>query len=643
MTEVNREYQPLVDYLTGIMHKLQKQSQDLKDLDISLCLSDAKENTDNAYCYLDYNTISIGLKYLKKVAQYGEDAAASVIAHELSHLIYQKKYNLYGASKETEIFCDNYGVILRHRAGYNTSVNMRMKELEADMNVSDHPQDAIRRLIMRRTASALDTANKPITPFKCTIPEGVKLTETIDNIKKNKEKNKSKHVVEQLTDTQIKNNNKTAANNINKMLMTNLLMAPSLTEMHKSYLRRLDLNDCAAENVLQLYEKVSRSPAMKDDYGIMMQFRNQMINQALVNADELENRKLMTGWNEKILERIKIEPHHTPEHLRDALRKFLDIRFRFSDKEKRTQLYEMYAKSFVQQYGTDDGSSAYGEKLEKDLSYIKGKIHNADVIPFAKTLKKQLELKDRNIPILQNFVKQNSFDLMSIRAETLITECLLIPEQALQTVKYLTGISNKAFQFEGIYDKKSGAVEPSYITANSLRDIRDDMADIAPSKRAAVFSLLMENIPAENSMRKLEMFVDKKTTEDEVYKSVLQTYFNTYPANQQPYVVASLVSFKDIGKPFGYEDYFKELLLHSGIEGRRVYDTLYQTKFSTAIETIYSNSTAIKDENSIVFANLQAAGQLLRQEKSPELKRIGEKIVNTTRRQPYMHTGIERV
>lgn len=90
MTNLNPEYQNLLNYLTDIMHKLQNQSDILRNKDIAFYLSNDKEHANNAFSDFSSNVIIFGLQYLKNWAWKGEDAVAQTIAHELSHLIFVK-------------------------------------------------------------------------------------------------------------------------------------------------------------------------------------------------------------------------------------------------------------------------------------------------------------------------------------------------------------------------------------------------------------------------------------------------------------------------------------------------------------------------------------------------------------------------
>ena len=63
--EINKEYQPLIAYLTEIMQKLQNQSDVLRGKDIKICLRDDKEYTDNACVTATAGVIGFGKNICK--------------------------------------------------------------------------------------------------------------------------------------------------------------------------------------------------------------------------------------------------------------------------------------------------------------------------------------------------------------------------------------------------------------------------------------------------------------------------------------------------------------------------------------------------------------------------------------------------
>ena len=98
--EVNKEYAPLMEYLTEIMHNLQNQSDVLRGKDVQICLSDTEEYTDNNEISTDIGIIRMGKTYLQKLAAQGEDFVAHSIAHELSHMVFDHKYNIDNLSNK---------------------------------------------------------------------------------------------------------------------------------------------------------------------------------------------------------------------------------------------------------------------------------------------------------------------------------------------------------------------------------------------------------------------------------------------------------------------------------------------------------------------------------------------------------------
>ena len=137
----------------------------------------------------------------------------------------------------------------------------------------------------------------------------------------------------------------------------------------------------------------------------------------------------------------------------------------------------------------------------------------------------------------------------------------------------------------------------------------------------------MENISPQNCTEKLELFVDKKDENHDFYKSVMETYLKTYSNNQQPYVVSTLISRKDITRPYSYEDYFKTMLLNSGIAGRRIHDSLYGTDFSKNVQDVHRNYVPLFSDDNIEFANLAKLGKALQSSTNPQSKNLGQQII----------------
>ena len=643
METINQAYQPLLSYLTEIMHRLQKQSSVLKPMNIRLVLSDMSDRTDNAYCFREEKVILMGLRYLKKRAKYGEDMVAATIAHELSHIVYRNKYQFYGLSKEEEVFADMYSIILRHRAGYNTNINPWKKRIKYKINEDSHPQGKIRRLIMKRLSSSLETRNVKITPFRVSFPKSEFIT-NLDEYPQGVSDMRPETSQKILTDIQIRRDVKNAekARELNEQRLKNILALKSLNETHRNFIKSLNCKLLSCAQFFELYEKVMKSDDLKDDMFLMLKFRDAL---AYINFRE-DGNLFPDLWQALDRQTMKITKmaleSMTEDWTLDYLKSFMDARFRFHDKKNRQKIYKFFAQSFAAQYGKDTGTAEYGALLAKELKTLNGRMCAADVYAFTKTLYQELNIQDRNIPVLQGFMEQNRFEMMSVRLETLITECLINSKQAQMTLEYLTGIHQKSFRFKGVYKKKSGIKEYSYITAPILKEIRNDLENIHPSKRADLFGLLMENIGTRGNLKKLDLFVDKRDEQDDVYKKLMQMYVKTYAPDQRHDVVATLVSLKERNKPFGYEDYFKALLMHSGINGRRVHDALYQTKSAECVSDMFHASSPLYKENNIIFANLRELGEQIKNKKDEALCKIGTQIELATRKKQVLRAVKER-
>ena len=633
MEPINKEYEPLLSYLTEIMHRLKNQSSVLRPMDIRLVLSDMPDRTDNAYCFREEKIILMGLQYLKMQAQYGEDMVAATIAHELSHIVYRNKYQFYGLSKEEEVFADMYGIILRHRAGYNTRINPWRKRIKYKINENVHPQGKIRRLIMNRLSSSLETRNVKITPFRVNFPESEFIT-NLDEYPQNV--NDMGHDTSQkiYTDIQIRRDTEYTEKErkLTEKRLKSILGLKSLNIKHRNFIKSLNCQTLSGAQFFELYEKVMKSDDLKDDMFLMLKFRDAL---AYINFREDGDLfpDLWQALDNQAIHMTKIAlKSMTEDWILDYLKIFMDVRFRLRDKNNRQKIYKFFAQSFAAQYGKDTGTDEYGALLAKELKTLSGRMCAADVYAFTKTLYQELNIQDKNMPVLQSFMERNRFEMMSVRLETLITECLINSKQALMTLEYLTGIHQKSFQFKGVYQKKTGIKEYSYITAPILKEIRNDLENIHPSKRADLFGLLMENIGTRGNLKKLDLFVDKRDEQSDVYKKLMQTYIKTYAPDQQHDVVATLVSLKEINKPFGYEDYFKALLMHSGIDGRRVHDALYQTKSAACVSDMFHRSSPLYKENNIIFANLRELGEQIKNKKDKQLCKIGTQIELATQK-----------
>ncbi len=626
MKAINVTYQSLLEYLNNIMRKLQSQSDLLCNKDIVICLSNDKKLANNAYSYTDSNTIIIGLQYLKKKAKQSEDAVAHTIAHELSHILFREKYAVSG-QKEEEIFADNYGLILCHRAGYNITTEIKNNELTADINKDKHPKKQIRQLIMQRTAARLQAPARPITKFKISIPDDNRdFTEYYNEILNQRKKIANPCFLR--TDLLLhKINNNNTNNSDNKILF--LLSLPHLKKDQKFSILSINFDNCSPENIYKLYQKVQKSHLLSNDSAILMQFRQFFIQNMRNFDDSIPYNEVLSQLDNFFIKQFENIEHIPPSVRQNQAKTFLNIDNRFHSPLYCQKVIKLYVQSILSSLGPDDSSEKYGQTLEKELKTIAKDIHNADVIPLVKEIKKRLKITPANLCILQKFVANNSFEMQQVRAETLITECLLNPQQALQTLQFLTNSTLPPFHFCGIYPPSSKE-EYSYIDAATLSDIRNDWSTISPSKRADIFTLLMESVFPNDCNKKLNLFVDKNTENDTLYKTIMETYINTYTPQQQPYVVATLVSRKDINHPFSYEDYFKIMLQNSGINGCKIHDILYDTRLSENIEDIHRNYIPLFEDDNIEFANLHKLGINLQSNSDNNLKRIGQEIISST-------------
>ena len=618
---MNRKYEKLTEYLYEILHKLQNQSNFLRHKDIAICLSNEKSRTDNTSFVFAADTIVVGLNHLKKFAAHSEDAVAAVLAHELSHKIFRHKYSFCGG-KEEEIFADNYGLILCDKAGYNPSISLWDRPLSPDLNDTIHPQHKIRQLIMNRTAAKLSNSNIEFIPFREDIPSRVPLLKNHRALiaKRTKKTKKLPNILPLKTDLDVFSDTEQDDTN----LISYLLSLKKLNAEHFFYIQLLDLSSCDYDNVVELYKKVKKSRSLSKDTISLQKLRDGLIQHHLLMNDTPEGLAILDELDS--LFTAKTEEINLPQKRLLSARHLLNLNHRCIQKAHRQKVYDIFANTLKELYGTDDSSAAYGILLENQLRQLSGKIHNSDVLPLSQTLQDTLNITENHRHVLQNFAKNNSFEVQQIRTELLITECLLNGEQALQTVKYLISDNLPPFQFEGIYDKSSQEVVYSLIDDTILKDIHDDWATISPNKRADIFMLLMQNIPSENAAQKLDLFVDKKDDESFGFKPVVEAYLDTYPPEKQNDVVATLVSLKDIDKPFGYEEYFKTILQNSGIKGKRLHDRIYKTNLSAEIESKHRSYEPIYAEGEIVYANLDKWQKSLLQTPDTKTKRSAKQM-----------------
>ncbi len=550
--ELNKDYAPLTEYLTGIMHKLQQQSDLLRGKDVALCLTEDYDVAERAAVSTGTQTVLFNVDYLRENPSISEDAVAAEIAHELSHLVYREKFALAGKSKEEEIFADNYGLVLLNRAGYNVRNSLHEEELEVEENRDVHPADKIRELICRRTVAALNAPIRENTPFTGKIPN-TPLVETAYNVLQERGQRLAAHDIRQAN--------------------TDLERQPS--------------------DVAQKYDDL---------------IPNLTALQAQTDADDFV---ALVGT-------------------------YLSAEHRAPEATARRKLHMLYASALYGALGKDDGSAEYGQRLGNELEKLRGQIHNADALPLAQILQKRLQIND-NMHILQKFVKDNSFEMNQIRSELLLTECLVYPEQALPTAQYLSGLTNEVPMH---YVDDDNGERYSYISADELQNLRDDWANVTPSKRADIFAILMENVaPKDNPAQKLAQFIGKTAENDAVYKPLVEMYLATYTPEQQPYAVSTLVSRKELNRPYGYEDYFKAILLNSGIKGLRAYNAVYNIHRPEQINKLSTNSSALVSEDGIIFNKLAELGRAAQQSDNPELQKIGRQLVYATQKQSPLNTA----
>ena len=139
-------------YCQTIMNKLKQQSNILRNIPVTLLITD---KTDNGAVDVIKRTIELNPNYISD-----PKLVAPTIAHELAHIVYHELYG-FRRNKEDEIFADVYGMILCKRAGFNISGyrdewNTELRRIE---NTDEHPQSKIRYLILKQAAAYLDDFN----------------------------------------------------------------------------------------------------------------------------------------------------------------------------------------------------------------------------------------------------------------------------------------------------------------------------------------------------------------------------------------------------------------------------------------------------------------------------------------------------
>lgn len=656
--EINKEYQPLIAYLTEIMQKLQNQSDVLRGKDIKICLRDDKEYTDNACVTATAGIIGFGKKYLQKQAAKGEDYVARTIAHELSHIVYKAKHKIngHGYNKEDEVFADNYGLILCHRAGYNINLPIWQKKLEkADQNADEHPAEKIRQLLINKTAAYLTDENSPrtIKPFREPIPD-TPLTEVFsDLVKANNLTLTSDALHNVQTDIQTmrdynlileEDKPRFAKRTGSQHRLQEIMQSDDFASKTKDiYL--VDFHKIEDEEFLALYGKIMENEII-DDKVLQLKVRDYFAELCNVNIDNSETKKyLLPSLDEVALETLEevCSNKEADDFRKDyvlanqqhrdltggvsdqiLLMDHLVAEKRFHHPHHRQRLYDLFAKTLLRDIGKNRDSDLYRKCLTQILEKLDGKIHNADVIPLVKTLRDTLGIEGQNLIILQKFAKDNNIEINQIRTEMLMTKCLLDSDLAQKTVSYLMSAGRKP---------------PVEDFEAAMRDIYKDWKNIDPSKRADYFALLMENVaPNATPAQKLEQFIDKKdhlkdgvNCHDSIYKPLVEMYISTYKPEQQPYVVTTLLSRKQPGAHYSYEDYFKEILNSSGIKGLRALNQIYDTKLPEEILKIETNMSPLKAQDGIIFDNLRKLGALAQKsENSLEIRKIGRHLMIAT-------------
>lgn len=607
-------------YCLSVLNRLKKQSDILRDMPIKLEMT---ETVDNGSVNVRAKTIELNPYYVNNPKK-----AVSTIAHELAHVAY---YELYGfrRNKEDEIFADVYGMILCKRAGFDIS-GFREEwnnKLSRKENTDEHPQDKIRYLIMKRAGAYIDNfntvkVNHPLglekrrdfeeSPFDVTLRREVlkrKYKEGDDD--RRTEQNVAEIFCEGISPYEFKQ----------KISNANLL---GMRKGELSYLSKRILQD----------------EVLSKDYIVLEKMHNALTQTAFDSSGDWLDKERIMPFEDKMMQLLRnMKKKQKPQAFRKDVEVLLWHKNRFLSPKHRKQLQNWYVESLSEQYGKDDGTDKYAADLSKNLARLNNKLHNADVLPLLREIKDALALKDRNIPILQSFAQQNNQETKQIRMETLVTECLLNFDQAVKTVSFLCNKKVKPFRYESFqgeywYNDYTRREEPlmtvSFIEEEELQEIREDMANIAPKKRAEIFCLLLESVGQKDAVGKLELFINKKAKNDNIYKTLVDEYIKTYKSDQQPYVVASLISKKKLDKDYTYEDYFKTILENSGIDGIRAYNALYEDKRKEEIVSLASNHTALHGQDMLIFANLRMLGQKMMGHADADLQQIGQKIAQAT-------------
>ncbi len=604
----------------AILSKLQQQSDILRNMPISVEVTEATEN----------GSVDVKNKLIKVNPQYisGLQVAESTIAHELAHIAY---YELYGfkRNKEDELFADVYGMILCKRAGYDISEDMKKwnEKLKRIENTDEHPQNKIRYLIMKRVAAYMDDFNNVKVNYKNAPKPRQDYAEAPFDITLRRERLRKKFGVE---DDDVRT----------KLNPEDIMRDDISVGEFRDKILSADLLGLSVGVLGELSQKILKERKLSQDYKVLVKMYSTLKHVAFENSDDWFLAEKIALYGGRIMQRLNLmSQQQNPQTFRENVETLLWHKHRFTSPRHRKQLQNWYTECLLEQYGKDDGSEKYATELAGNLEKFHNKLHNADVLPLLKNIKDTLQLTDRNILLLQSFAQNNSQETKQIRMEVLATECLLSFDQAVKTVRYLSSNKIKPFRYETFegkywYNDYTRRDEPlktvSFIKEDVLKEIHDDMANINPKKRAEIFCLLLENVSNNDGIGKLELFVAKKAKNDNIYKTLVDEYIKTYEPKQQAYVVASLVSKKKLSKDYSYEDYFKTILENSGIDGIRAYNALYADKRKEEIMSLDTNRTALHSKDMLIFANLRELGQKMAQHSSADLQKIGNKIMQAT-------------
>ncbi|MBQ9035108.1 MAG: hypothetical protein IJ099_03990 [Alphaproteobacteria bacterium] len=606
-------------YCQTILIRLQQESDILRNMPITL---DVTNEVENGSTDVKTKNIKVNPQYISK-----PKVAVSTIAHELAHIVYHELYG-FKRNKEDEIFADVYGMILCKRAGFDiTDMKDEWKcKLKRMENTNEHPQNQIRYLILKRVEAYLDDFNT--IKINNQSARRSDYEEAPFDITFRRDRSRKAFGIED-------DDKRTTKANAQELLRANIS-----TDELKQKIMTSDLLTLCQNDLHDLSEKICKR-ALFQDYDVIEKMHNALTQSSFESTDNKYKEDIISLENQMIQELMAMQSQQIPQVFRKKVEVLLWHKNRFTSPLDRKQLQNWYVKSLLKQYGKDDGSEQYTADLSENLSRLHNKLHNADVLPLLRNIRDMLKLKEHNLPLLQSFAQQNNQETKQIRMEILATECLLSIDQAVKTVRYLSSNKLEPFRYEGFhgeywYNDYTRKSEPlmtvSFIDEETLKEIHDDLANITPKKRAEIFSLLLESVGQKDGVGKLELFVDKKSKQDNLYKMLVDEYIKTYTQEQQGYVVASLISKKKLNKDYTYKDYFKTILENSGIDGIRVYNALYEDKKKEEIISLATNRTALHSQDMLIFANLRMLGQKMAQHSDLNLQKIGKKIMQATQK-----------